>query len=325
MIEHKESKTRDIPLWLTALVILLCIGGGAWLVKWYMQAQPRQVVEIPDDKVQAKPAANGWRGAFNNGNNGSGFTRNNGIRNQRDINANGVQPWGANSFRIKTGDTVMTVNYSGDKFDISPRYLNVQKVEGAELVMMRLGILTNADLREYLKVTEDQLAKLRAVPLPRSETLDKSDKQELSELWKAYHSADGSAKAAAEKKLLAAVDEIGKKNRAATVAFEVNRAEMVRAAVTPEQIKLYQASGGNVPAKKEPAPSTPTLLVPTKSEPKPETKPQLEKTSNDRLNEKPVTREAVISKPLLSSELKAPVTNKDAKSPTDTPAPAATK
>jgi hypothetical protein len=320
MIEHKESKTRDIPLWLTALVILLCIGGGAWLVKWYMQAQPRQVVEIPDDKVQAKPAGNGWRGSFNNGNNGgNGFNNRNSGRNQRDINANGVQPWGANSFRIKTGETVMTVNYSGDKFDISPRYLNVQKVEGAELVMMRLGILTNADLREYLKVTEDQLAKLRAVPLPRSETLDKADKKELSELWKAYHSADGSAKVAAEKKLLAAVDEIGKKNRAATVAFEVNRAELVRAAVTPEQIKLYQASGGSVPTKKEPAPVTP--LAPTKSEP---VKPKLEKTLSGRLTEKPAT-ETIISKPLLSTELKAPATTKAAKPPTDAPAPTAPK
>lgn len=311
MIEHKESKTRDIPLWLTALVILLCIGGGAWLVKWYMQAQPRQVVEIPDDKVQAKPAGNGWRGTFNNGING--FARNNGSRGPRDINANGVQPWGANSFRIKTGDTVMTVNYSGDKFDISPRYLNVQKVEGAELVMMRLGILTNADLREYLKVTEDQLAKLRAVPLPRSETLDKADKEQLSELWKAYHSATGDTKAAAEKKLLAAVDEIGRKNRAATVAFEVNRAEMVRAAVTPEQIKLYQASGGNVPAKKEPA-ATPPPVAPVKTVPS--------KTTADKPNNR-LLEESVVSKPLLKSETVSPAATKAAPKPaSDTPAPA---
>jgi hypothetical protein len=274
MIEHKESKTRDIPLWLTAVVILLCIGGGVWLVKWYMQTTPRQVVEIPEDK---NPVANqrSWRGFGQNNNGGSGSNNGRGNRGNRDINSNGVQSWSNNSYRIKTGDTIITVNYSGNKFDLSPRYLNVQKVEGAELVMMRLGILTDPGWREYLNVTDAQLDKLRAVPLPRSETLDPADKKHLSELWKAYHGASGDAKTAAEKKLLAAVEEVGKKNRAATVAFEVSRAEQVRAALTPEQIKKYKATGGTLP--KEPK------TVPVKPEPtKVETKAPAGKTVIDK-------------------------------------------
>jgi len=84
MIELKESKTRDIPLWLTALVILLCIGGGAWLVKWYMKEQPRQVVTIPDDKVVPTGNRGTWRGQTGGNNNNGG---NNGFRAQpqRDI------------------------------------------------------------------------------------------------------------------------------------------------------------------------------------------------------------------------------------------------
>ncbi len=263
MIEHKESKTRDIPLWLTALVILLCIGGGAWLVKWYMQATPRQVVEIPEDKNPAPVRGTGFRGfpqAGNNGGNNPRTVRGN-FAGNKDINVNGVQSWSNTSYRIKSGDTIMNVNYVGDKFDFSPRYLNVQTVDVAEMIMMRLGIMSNAGWRDYLSVTDEQLAKLRAVPLPRSETLEPADKAQLSELWTAYHGASADAKAAAEKKLLVAVAEVGKKSRLAAVAFDENRAQQVRAALTPEQIEKYKATGGTLPVKE------PLKAVPVKPEP----------------------------------------------------------
>lgn len=267
MIELKESKTRDIPLWLTAVVILLCIGGGAWLVKWYMQATPRQVVEIPEDKNPAPVRGVGLRGFPQTGN---GNTAGNNARGNRgnfggnkDINANGVQSWSNSSYRIKSGDTIMTVNYRGDKFDFSPRYLNVQTVEVAEMIMMRLGIMSNAGWRDYLGVTDDQLAQLRAVPLPRSETLEPADKARLSELWTAYHSASADAKAAAEKKLLVVVEEVGKKSRLAAVAFDASRAELVRSALTPEQVAKYKATGGTLPVK-EPAKAVPVKPEPSK-------------------------------------------------------------
>jgi len=267
MIEHQESKTRDIPLWLTAVVILLCIGGGGWLVKWYMQATPKQVVEIPEDKRPVPARGAGFRGVPQNGNNGNNTgrtTRGNFGGGTRDINANGVQSWSNTSYRIKSGDTIMNVNYVGDKFDFSPRYLNVQTVEVAEMIMMRLGIMSNAGWRDYLNVTDEQLAKLRAVPLPRSETLEPEDKARLSELWTAYHSGSADAKPVAEKKLLAAVEEVGKKSRLAAVAFDASRAELVKAALTPEQIAKYKATGGTLPATKEPLKAVPVKPEPTK-------------------------------------------------------------
>jgi hypothetical protein len=268
MIETKESKTRDIPLWLTALVILLCIGGGAWLVKWYVQATPRQVVAIPEDKNPVPVRGTGFRGNPQNGFTGNNNPRNNRGGNftgtNRDINANGVQSWSNTSYRIKSGDTIMNVNYVGDKFDFSPRYLNVQTVEVAEMIMMRLGIMSNAGWRDYLGVTDEQLAALRAVPLPRSETLEPADKARLSELWTAYHSGSADTKAVAEKKLLAAVEEVGKKSRLAAVAFDASRADMVKAALTPEQIAKYKATGGTLPTTKEPVKAVPVKPEPGK-------------------------------------------------------------
>jgi hypothetical protein len=273
MIETKESKTRDIPIWLTALVIVLCIGGGAWLVKWYMKEQPKQVVIIPDDRVLPNNARGIWRGQPNvaNGNGNNGFR----AQPQRDINANGVQSWSKNSYRAKVGDTVMMVIYNANgngHFDISPQYLTMRTPAEAEMAVMRMSILSDASWRDHLKVTDDQLEKLRKVPAPKSMTLDPADREKLSELWKAYHDGAADKKAAAEKELLAGLDEVGKKNLAATKAYEATRAELVRAALTPEQIKLYQDAGGKAPVPKEP------LVVPAKVEPKIESKPAAEKT-----------------------------------------------
>jgi hypothetical protein len=49
MIETQESNTRDIPVWLTGLVLILCIGGGSYMVWSFLRDQPRQVATIPED------------------------------------------------------------------------------------------------------------------------------------------------------------------------------------------------------------------------------------------------------------------------------------
>jgi len=304
MIESKESKTRDIPIWLTALVIVLCLGGGAWLVKWYMKETPTQVVDIPDDKV---PQGNNWRQGRQANNNGGMFRNNNQLP-QKDINANGVQPWGRNGFRVKTGDTIMNVTYSGKGFDISPQYLNIRTPAQAELAVMRMSILGDPNWREALNVTEDQLTKLRKVPLPKSMTLDKEDKEKLSELWKAYHDGPSDKKAAAEKELLAGLDEVGKKNLAATKEYEATRAELVKAALTEEQIKMYQSSGGKAPTKETPVIRTP---IPAKSETKKIESPGT--TVDKRLGS-----ETSLLKPIEKTPTSKPVA-------TTTPTPTATK
>src|SRR3954469_10672040 len=42
-----QSKQRDIPIWLTGIVLILCIVGGGWLVRWYSRDAGAQAVEVP--------------------------------------------------------------------------------------------------------------------------------------------------------------------------------------------------------------------------------------------------------------------------------------
>ncbi len=238
MIESKESKTRDIPVWFTGLVLLLCIGGGGWLITWYMRDTSHQVVDIPEDKT-APANFNGkaWRPfATGNGNNGG----NNQAAGQKlprfNASADGIQ------------------QSSRSSYDFIPRYQNTQTPEQLELAGMRLAILTNSTWRENLKVTQDQIDKLRNAAAQTMQ-LDPADRTRLAELWKAYQDGPAAGKAAAEKSFLAAVVEIGKKNGEPFKQQEAKRIEAIKAALTPEQIAIYHSSGSaKKPPESKPAP-----------------------------------------------------------------------
>jgi len=238
MIESTESRTRDIPIWLTGLVLLICVVGGGWTLLWYMKSDARPLVDIPEDKVMAQGNGKAWRGALAGGANVP----------RVDRNADGVQPYGRNSFRVKIGNTVMLANYGGNgRVDLQPQYHTNYTAEESELITLRMSILGDPTWRDYLKVTDAQLEQLRKVPTPQSLKFDDAERSKMMSLWKAYHDGASAQKPAAEKALLAALDDYGKKNIAAYKAYEANRAAAIKGALTPDQIKMYRSAGKTPP------------------------------------------------------------------------------
>ena len=234
MIESTQSNTRDIPVWLTAIVVLACVIGGGWMTVWYLRDRPRQVVEIPDDQVVAVSPNN--RGNYK----GPAIAKTRSLSTEVD----GIQPWARASFRAKSGNTILFVNYSGQKFDLVPQYLNTRTPEEVDLAVMRMSVMNDPTWRDNLKVTNEQLDKLKKVPGPQSPKLDPADKATLTQLWTAYHDGPAAGKAAAEKNLLATLATIGQKNAATIRTFESTRAQLIREALAPEQIQQYRAGGG---------------------------------------------------------------------------------
>jgi len=264
MIESKESKTRDIPIWLTGMVLLLCIGGGGWLILWYLRDNPNRVVDIPQEKAASYATGGGGGGkAFRTG--GAGQT---GPRLPRiNPNADGIQASSATSYRAKVGNTLILINSNGgNRTDFVPQYLNARTAEEADLSMMRMMLLSDSNWREHLNLTEEQLTQLRKkVPPTQVMKLDPQDSLRLAGLWKTYQTAASAAKVAAEKAFLAAVDEIGKKNIPAYKEYEAKRAEAIKSALTPEQIKLYRSAGGSKAPPANPkaaAPAAPAAPAP---------------------------------------------------------------
>jgi len=163
----------------------------------------------------------------------------------RDPNINGVQPFGRNAFRVKSGDVVLFVNYSAaNKLELHPQYVG-QAAQAKPEIVLRLMILSDQAWRDRLHVTADQLVKLRAIPPAKRLEFDPDDTQRLTQLCQAYHDGDEASKPQAEKKLVDDLGEIGKKTR----QLEDPRVQMIRAALTPEQIKLYQDATASTPPK----------------------------------------------------------------------------
>jgi hypothetical protein len=155
---------------------------------------------------------------------------------------------------------LMLINSSGaNRYDFVLQPLNARTAEEAEMSVMRMSLLSDANWREHLKVTEEQLTQLRSkVPPPQQAIkLDVNERNRLAGLWKTYQDASAAVKPAAEKSFLAAVDELGKKNIAAFKQYEATRTEAIKAALTPEQIKLYRSVGGTKPPAAAPKPADP--------------------------------------------------------------------
>jgi hypothetical protein len=256
MIENTETKTRDIPVWLTGLILILCVGGGSYLVWQSLRDQPPQVVEIPPDKLAA--ANLGGRSLRG----GDGALAGGGPRNLAPVvnrDADGVHQLRGNSYRAKIGNTVMTVNASSaGRFDMNPGYATpVRSAEEAELGVLRMSVIQDANWQQTLNVTPQQVAALRKVPPQLNMRIEPADRTRLTDLWKAYRDAGASEKPAAEKAVLAALDEIGKKNLQATKDYEAARAKAIRDVFTPEQIKAYREGTNSKPAAPAATPATP--------------------------------------------------------------------
>jgi hypothetical protein len=269
MIETNESRTRDIPIWLTGIVLLACLAGGGWLINWYMKDKGKQTVDITSEVTAAAANGNGrpmrtgggnGSGRTFNGYNGNGGGGGGGYRTRApavDLSADGVQSYNSATSRVKSGNAVLLASNSPNgRLDLS-YFKSVRTSEQEQLAMMFIAVRGDSNWREYLNVTDAQremFAKVPpAMPGPAPMKSDPSDKAKLAPLWRAYRDAvakNSADKATAEKALLTALDEVGQKNLQPTKDFEDARTAAIKAALTPEQVqKFLSASSDKAPLK----------------------------------------------------------------------------
>jgi hypothetical protein len=257
--QHSEAPpVRDIPIWLTLLILLLCIGGGGWVVWKYTNTNPPEPITIAPGHPRAALVKN-WRPSEDGG--GGGPSR--GPRKNQDDDSDGVKSLTPNrSWRVRAGNAYMFVNVGrkGD-LEISPNYRSIYTPEQNQLVIMRQRLLQDEAMREFIKVAPDQLAKLKNVPAPEGMKMGADEKKKLDELFQAYRNAkDSKAQEAAEKSLVSALDEVGKKRFEETKAYMVKRVEAIQSALTPDQIKLFNEGANRAAAA--PTPPAPAALKP---------------------------------------------------------------
>jgi hypothetical protein len=258
-----QPKTRDIPVWLTGLVLILCVIGGGWLVRWYTRDGGAQTVDVPLESPAAAAAAAKFRGPL------AGYAPNGG-RPQRAGQPGGGTGDGVRSagrgndaWSVRAGEATMYValNRRG-QLDLSPSYVRQALTpEQAQVLLMRRRLLMDPSAREQVKLTESQLEALKKVDDFRGMVMDAADRAKLGQLFEAWRTAPGD-KTAAERALVAGLAETAKRCAAPTKAFDAGRVEQVKKILTPEQVKrfnegLVPAVPGAAPPQPQPAPPAP--------------------------------------------------------------------
>jgi hypothetical protein len=256
-----QPKTRDIPIWLTGVVLILCIVGGGWLVRWYSRDPGTQAIEVPLEDQAAVAANARVRGQL-------GMPGGN-ARAQRDAGffaaaVDGVKASGTSgkAWIVRSGDATMYVSQGRNgQLDLNPSYVT-QKLtpEQAQVLMMRRRLMTDAAMREQIQLTAQQLESLRKVEDFRGMVIEPTDRAKLTSLFQAWRTSPGDA---TEKPLVAALAEVAKRAAGPTQAFDASRVEQVRKIITPDQVKRFNEG----PAPQPGTPATPATAKPVAAKP----------------------------------------------------------
>ncbi|HWP40432.1 MAG TPA: hypothetical protein VNL70_05855, partial [Tepidisphaeraceae bacterium] len=91
---------------------------------------------------------------------------------------------------------------------------------------------------ESLKVTEEQLKRLRDVGSGSALLLSPDDQQRISQLWNAYLTA--ADKTAAERELIGTLRQVGQRSLEPTKRDIAERVRQIQSILTPEQIAPFR-------------------------------------------------------------------------------------
>jgi hypothetical protein len=247
-----QPKTRDIPIWLTGVVLILCVVGGGWLVRWYTRDPGAQAIEVPLEDPATAAAAAKFRGPL------AGYAPGGSARPQRDGsfvgNVVGVRAFGnsGNAWIVRSGEATMHVSVGRKgEVDLNPSYVQ-QKLtpEQAQVLLMRRRLMTDATMREQIQLSAQQLDALGKVAEFRGMVIEPADRAKLTTLFQAWRAKPGDA---TEKPLVAALVDVAKRAAEPTKAFDSSRVEQVRKILTPEQVKRFNEG----PTPQNAAPATP--------------------------------------------------------------------
>jgi len=241
------APVKQIPVWLSTVVVLAFLAGGGWFTWWYINAPSHSNAGVVGSDDGA--SIFGWNAARssrrNPGARASGGTAPRFVHETDD------------KFRIETSTVYMEIPKSKAAsaaptidVDFTRREL-LYTPEQKDVVLAAVRIQRDGAVRNFLKVTPEQLQKLIQIPAPPLPLTD-ADRKQLTDLWTAYQSAaDGSPKEEAERKLVSTLNQIGDKALTSAKTAAADRAEAIKKVLTPEQLDGFR----NMAKRSAPSPA----------------------------------------------------------------------
>lgn len=245
-----SSPVRTIPVWLSLLVILLCLGGGGAFVWWYMNGAgfTSRTIIIPREQLEKERAERRTE---------TQPRRQQGPRVAvRATDADGIKPDGGNStdanatnrWTIKSGDASAVVRKAGTRA-ATFRYSYVRDdllgPDQFQTMVATWRLARDQAMATAVGLSDEQVSKLRAEAAPIGILISDDDRKKIDDLFNTYLAATtDDARASVDKKTVAALGEIGKRQLDPTKQQLAERVTRIRAILTEEQWAKWKKVGG---------------------------------------------------------------------------------
>jgi hypothetical protein len=220
-LPEADVPTRPVSPWLTVPVILLCLGGGGWMLHWYVNAgdlspESRLLQVTPTEATRsAEPPA--------------------------------IQQQDANSWTVHGREAVAVFGRPGVGKPFVLRsfsYVNYQFVpqDQRDRIFAARRLSRDTAVARNLKLTDDQMHQLGRLTGAIGIVHSPGDAATLVNLWTQYQNADKpAAKQAAEAQLLVQMTQVATKHIDATRTAAAARAEKIKAVLSDAQWKQFDA------------------------------------------------------------------------------------
>lgn len=231
-----EGEPRPIPIWASLLVIVLCLGGGGWIMRWYISTDAlSHESKILDpgsgpaltnftNRAQPRAAAQAALAAANAP----------AVRKQDDTSWWVHAPEAAMLIDTKaTPPTIRVINFTNYEFvpqEDRSRIINARRIARDDAVAKALSL------------NPEQLTKMRGLTQQIGMVTEPADQENLKKLWAEYQAAPA-AKGPAEVKLTQALSELARKSVDRTRQAAAERAAKIKSVLTDDQWKQFEAMG----------------------------------------------------------------------------------
>jgi hypothetical protein len=233
--ESTESAPKQMPIWLSIPVILLCLFSGGWIIHWYVMTDPvsHESTILGDPVAQTNwPGAGRIRAVGATGNP------------HRYVRDRGNGLWEVRTDQARA-EAVIT---NGKPVFRTITYMAYPFVpdDVKNTIFAARGLMTDPDRTAALKLTPQQIKQLKQLSAPAAITMavTPADRAELGNAIEAYVSANAPQRTALETKVLQTLDEVANKSTVATRLQAVERAQQINAIITPDMWKQNAAMGG---------------------------------------------------------------------------------
>jgi len=214
----------QVPPWVGLAITLALLAAGAGGLWWHFtRPASSELVEV---RPERGPGARGGAASP-----------------AVQVQLDGIRQRPNGNYQVHAGDVLMTAvkPAAADKpwtfrFTSTSRDLLTAEQNAALIARMRLPM--DRRFAESLKVTEEQLRRLRDVGSGSALLVSPDDQQRIGQLWNAYLTA--ADKSVAERELISTLRQVGQRSLEPTKRDIAERVRQIQSILTAEQIAAFR-------------------------------------------------------------------------------------